>query len=69
MLRLDVVSDLVVPVAMNHLAKVLGLPMKTKEQPLGFTPEILYDMLTNCYSFTFLKFVLLSFFLPFLSRR
>jgi linoleate 10R-lipoxygenase len=30
MLRLDVVSDLVVPVAMNHLAKVLGLPMKTK---------------------------------------
>ncbi|GAA5971191.1 hypothetical protein JCM11641_004179 [Rhodosporidiobolus odoratus] len=31
-MRLDVVNDLVVPVAMNYLAETLGLPMKTDDK-------------------------------------
>ncbi|GAA6043896.1 hypothetical protein JCM8097_004294 [Rhodosporidiobolus ruineniae] len=57
MLRLDLVRDLVVPLFMNHLADVLGLPMKTQEHPHGiFTPQTLYEMLSDCYTFAWLNF-------------
>ncbi|GAA5839134.1 hypothetical protein JCM11251_003685 [Rhodosporidiobolus azoricus] len=53
-LRLDVVTDLVVPVAMDRIAKMFGLPMKTKEHPYGlFTHQDLYEMLSDCYTFVY----------------
>ncbi|GAA5987467.1 hypothetical protein JCM11641_003838 [Rhodosporidiobolus odoratus] len=57
-MRLDVVNDLVVPVAMNYLAKTLGLPMKTDDKySFGlFTPQCLYEMLSNCWTFVYANF-------------
>ncbi|GAA5897777.1 hypothetical protein JCM6882_000094 [Rhodosporidiobolus microsporus] len=57
MLRLDLVSDLVVPVAMNYVSQLFGLPMKTRENPRGlFTPQKLYEALADCYTFVYQNF-------------
>ncbi|BGP16827.1 hypothetical protein JCM10213_004674 [Rhodosporidiobolus nylandii] len=54
--QLDLVKDLAVPVAMNHLAKILGLPMKGDKVLGVFTPQSLYEALATCNTFCFKNF-------------
>ncbi|GAA6004340.1 peroxidase/cytochrome P450 family protein [Rhodotorula paludigena] len=55
--RLDLVSDVAVPVAMETIADLFGLPLKTKKNPLGlWTPEKLYEVLTDIFTYVYLNF-------------
>lgn len=63
---LDLVADVIVPVVTSFIATQLGVPIKTKENPLGlWTPARFYEALTEMWSFAYLKSVAPA--LPFLS--
>ncbi|KPV77817.1 uncharacterized protein RHOBADRAFT_41815 [Rhodotorula graminis WP1] len=55
--RIDVVGDVAVPVVVEYLADLFGIPLKSKSNPLGlFTVDGLYDALTDLYAFVYLDF-------------
>ncbi|BGP48804.1 hypothetical protein JCM10450v2_004680 [Rhodotorula kratochvilovae] len=55
--RVDLVSDVAVPVAMEYLADLFGIPLKTKSNPFGlFTVDGLYEALSDLYTFVYLNF-------------
>jgi len=57
--RADLVGDVAVPVVVEYIADLFGVPLKTESNPLGlFTVEGLYDALTDLYAFVYLKCVL-----------
>ncbi|TNY21905.1 hypothetical protein DMC30DRAFT_434929 [Rhodotorula diobovata] len=55
--RADLVGDVAVPVVVEYLADLFGVPLKTESNPLGLlTVEGLYDALTDLYAFVYLNF-------------
>ncbi|GAA5854372.1 hypothetical protein JCM9279_001023, partial [Rhodotorula babjevae] len=55
--RVDLVGDVAVPVVVEYLADLFGIPIKTKSNPLGlFTLDGLYDALTDLNTFVYLDF-------------
>lgn len=52
----DIVADVIVPVVTEFIVDEFGIPVKTKENPLGlFTSKQLYEALTECWTFAYLK--------------
>ncbi|BGP00077.1 hypothetical protein JCM10021v2_003756 [Rhodotorula toruloides] len=60
-LRVDVVGDVFVPVVSQYIADICGVPLKTKHNALGlWTPTQFFEVLSEIYSFVYLKCVLSS---------
>ncbi|GAA5993959.1 hypothetical protein JCM10908_004165, partial [Rhodotorula pacifica] len=53
----DIVADVIVPVVTSFIADQFGIPLKSKENPLGlWTQQQLYEALTECWTFAYLNF-------------